>query len=36
MGKMFIGVLALMAKFESDPIRSRTRDTVSAAQLLRR
>lgn len=31
MGKMFIGVLGLMAEFESDLIRSRTRDAVAAA-----
>ncbi|MEV3973828.1 recombinase family protein [Streptomyces sp. NPDC050698] len=31
MGKMFIGILALMAEFESDLIRSRTRDAVAAA-----
>lgn len=28
---MFIGVLGLMAEFESDLIRSRTRDAVAAA-----
>lgn len=31
MGKMFIGVIGLMAEFESDLIRSRTRDAVAAA-----
>jgi len=31
MGKMFIGVLGLMAEFESDPIQSRTRDAAAAA-----
>ncbi|MBY6382334.1 recombinase family protein [Rhodococcus erythropolis] len=31
MGKMFIGVLGLMAEFESDLIRSRTKDAVAAA-----
>lgn len=31
MGKMFIGMLGLMAEFESDLIRSRTRDAVAAA-----
>lgn len=30
MGKMFIGVLGLMAEFESGLIRSRTRDAVAA------
>ncbi|ORI28150.1 recombinase family protein [Rhodococcus sp. 1168] len=31
MGKMFIGMLGLMAEFESDLIRSRTRDAIAAA-----
>jgi hypothetical protein len=35
MGKMFIGVLGLMAEFESDLIRSRTRDAVAAADKMK-
>lgn len=31
MGKMFIGTLALVAEFESDLIRARTRDAIDAA-----
>ena len=31
MGKMFIGVLGLMVEFESDLIRSRTRDAAAVA-----
>ncbi|MDR7167335.1 DNA invertase Pin-like site-specific DNA recombinase [Nocardia kruczakiae] len=31
MGKMFIGMLGLMTEFESDRIRSRTRDARAAA-----
>ncbi|WP_415976413.1 recombinase family protein [Rhodococcus sp. 077-4] len=31
MGKMSIGMLELMAEFESEPIRARTRDAVAAA-----
>ncbi|WP_288817705.1 recombinase family protein [uncultured Gordonia sp.] len=31
MGKMFIGMLGLMAEFESDLIRARTRDAIAAA-----
>jgi DNA invertase Pin-like site-specific DNA recombinase len=30
MGKMFIGMLGLMAEFEPDRIRGRTRDAIGA------